>query len=181
MSHEFWRQIFANAFFINLFRSSSSQMFFKTGVLKNLQFYLKKGSTTGVFLWTLRSVWEHLFSQNISGSWFCLFWNMEKYIHTNIFTRKTPVMVSFLVRLQPWGLTTLLKSDSLLDVFVKFAKFYRISFLRKTAGRLVLISCNISDISLTLLAINQLSHNCLSRTSTKSGSLAIHSVYLENI
>ena len=106
---------------------------------------------------------------------------MEKYIHTNIFTRKAPVMVSFLVRLQPWGLTTLLKSDSLLDVFVKFAKFYRISFLQKTAGRLVLISCNISDISLTLLAINQLSHNCLSRTSTKSGSLAIHSVYLENI
>ena len=106
---------------------------------------------------------------------------MEKYIHTNIFTRKTPVMVSFLVRLQPWGLTTLLKSDSLLDVFVKFAKFYRISFLQKTAGRLVLISCNISDISLTLLAINQLSHNSLSRTSTKSGSLAIRSVYLENI
>ena len=101
---------------------------------------------------------------------------MEKYIHTNIFTRKTPVMVSFLVWLQPWGLTTLLKSDSLLDVFVKFAKFYRISFLQKTAGRLVPISSNISDISLTLLAINQLSHNCLSRTSTKSGSLAIHSV-----
>ena len=99
MSHEFWRQIFANAFFINLFRSSSSQMFFKTGVLKNLQFYLKKGSTTGVFLWTLRSVWEHLFSQNISGSWFCLFWNKSKngkiYSHEHIHKKNTSDGVLF--------------------------------------------------------------------------------------
>ena len=45
--------------------------------------------------------------------------------------------------------------------FVKFVKFYRISFLQKTAGRLLPISSNILDISLALLAINQLSHSWL--------------------
>ena len=39
--------------------------------------------------------------------------------------------------------------------FVKFKKFYRISFLQKTAGWLLPISSNILDISLALLAINQ--------------------------
>ena len=44
---------------------------------------------------------------------------------------------------------------------VKFVKFYRILFLQKTAGRLLSISCNISDISLALLTINQLSNSWL--------------------
>ena len=44
---------------------------------------------------------------------------------------------------------------------VKFVKFYRISLLQKTAGRLLSISCNISDISLALLTINQLSNSWL--------------------
>ena len=38
--------------------------------------------------------------------------------------------------------------------FLKFVKFYRISILQKTAGRLLSISSNISDIC-ALLAINQ--------------------------
>ena len=46
--------------------------------------------------------------------------------------------------------------------FVKFVKFYRISFLQKTAGGLIPLSSNILDISFTLLAINQLSHDWLS-------------------
>ena len=44
---------------------------------------------------------------------------------------------------------------------MKFVKFYRILFLQKTAGRLLSISCNISDISLALLTINQLSNSWL--------------------
>ena len=39
--------------------------------------------------------------------------------------------------------------------FLKFVKFYRISILQKTDGRLLSISSNISDISFALLAINQ--------------------------
>ena len=46
--------------------------------------------------------------------------------------------------------------------FMKFVKFYRISFSQKTAGRLLPISSNISDILLALLAINQSRHNWLS-------------------
>ena len=38
--------------------------------------------------------------------------------------------------------------------FLKFVKFYRILILQKTAGRLLSISSNISDIC-ALLAINQ--------------------------
>ena len=80
----------------------------------------------------------------------------HKYIH-----RKTPVIVSFLVLLQAWGLTVLQKRDSVLDVCWKFVKCYEISFLQKTAGRLIPISSNISDLSLALLTINHLSHSWL--------------------
>ena len=40
--------------------------------------------------------------------------------------------------------------------FVKFVKFYRLSFLQKTVGRLLPISSNNSDISLALTTINLL-------------------------
>ena len=41
-------------------------------------------------------------------------------------------------------------------------KFYRILFLQKTAGRLLLVSSNILDRPVSLLALNQLSHTfCL--------------------
>ena len=43
------------------------------------------------------------------------------------------MIVSFLVPLQACGLKVLRKRDSMLDIFVKFVKFYRISFLQKTA------------------------------------------------
>ena len=48
---------------------------------------------------------------------------MKKCIHKNIFTGKR--------QLQGYGFTVLQKRDSILDVFVKFVKFYRISILQK--------------------------------------------------
>ena len=48
---------------------------------------------------------------------------------------------------------------------VKFMNFYRASFHQNTAGRLLLISSNILDVSLALSAINLLSHSKLSKTS----------------
>ena len=70
-----------------IFRSSGSQMFLKIGVLKNFANYtgkhlhwslflikllawrpvtlLKKDSNTGVFLWNLRNLWEHLFYRTL--------------------------------------------------------------------------------------------------------------------
>ena len=75
--------------------------------------------------------------------------------------RKLPVIVSFLVQLQARRLTALRKRNSVLDLFFKFVKFYRILFGQKKAERLLPISSNISHISLALLAINQLSHSWL--------------------
>ena len=75
----------------------------------------------------------------------------KKYSHEHIH-RKTVVMVSFVVQLQPWGLTILWKGGSILDVFVKFVKFYTISFLQEAAGRLLPIA---------VLAINQILTVCL--------------------
>ena len=110
--------------------------------------------------------------------------SLHKYIH-----RKTPVIVS--LQLQAWGLKTVvgLRDYSftkdglhLRCFFVKFVQFYRISFLQKTAGRLLPISSNISDISLALLAINQLRYSLrLSKKFTKSCSQAIHCACLKNI
>ena len=37
------------------------QMFFKIGVLKNLQIYQKKGCNTGIFLRNLRNFWNTFF------------------------------------------------------------------------------------------------------------------------
>ena len=79
------------------------------------------------------------------------------YIHW-----KAPVMVSFLVQLQPWRLTILWKWDSILDVFCEFCEVLQNHFLRKTTGRLLPIFSNISDISLALLAINQFCDNWMS-------------------
>ena len=111
--------------------------------------------------------------------------SLHKYIH-----RKTPVIVS--LQLQAWGLKITvvgLRDYSftkdglhLRCFFVKFVQFYRISFLQKTAWRLLPISSNISDISLALLAINQLRYSLrLSKKFTKSCSQAIHCACLKNI
>ena len=77
---------------LNLIRSSLLQVFGKKGVLRNcakftvkhlpqsLFFkqscrpevcnFIKKETSTGVFLWFLRNFKEHLFLQNTSGDWF---------------------------------------------------------------------------------------------------------------
>ena len=60
-------------------------------------------------------------------------------MHMNIFT-----MESFLVQLWPCVFTILRKMDSLL------VKFYKISFLQKTAGGLLKISSNILDIACSI-------------------------------
>ena len=49
------------------------------------------------------------------------------------------------------------KRDSITDAFLW--TFYRKSFLQKTAVRLLLISCNIFNLSLFLSAINQIIHS----------------------
>ena len=54
------------------------------------------------------------------------------------------------------------KREIVLDVFVKFGKFYGISYLQKTAERLLPISSNILYKSFVLLAMNQLSNSWLS-------------------
>ena len=103
-------------------------------------------------LWLLNKYWSFL---NQKGKWKKKFFS-HKYLH-----RKTPVIVSFSLQLQAWGLFTK-KGLHLICFFAKFVKFYRISFLQKAAGRLFLISHNISDMSLALLATNQLSYSWLS-------------------
>ena len=51
---------------------------------------------------------------------------LHKYIH-----RKTPMMTSFfLAQFQTWEHIVLRQRHSLLDVFMKFVKFYRISFVQ---------------------------------------------------
>ena len=85
------------------------------------------------------------------------------------------VLFSAVAGLRAYGFS---KRDSILDAFVKFLKFWESHFYR----RLLPISSNILDISLTLLAINQLSHDWLSvQDPTKDYSQTIQSVYLENI
>ena len=54
------------------------------------------------------------------------------------------------------------KRETVLDVFVKFGKFYGISYFKKTAERLLPISSNILYKSFVLLAMNQLSNSWLS-------------------
>ena len=64
------------------------------------------------------------------------------YVLKNVanFTRKHLYWSLFLINLQAFGPTTLLKRDSNTGVFfsVKFAKCLRASFLQNTSGRLLL-------------------------------------------
>ena len=48
-------------------------LFFNEVAGSGLQFYLKRGSSAGVFLWILRNFEEHLLLQNTSGGSFRLF------------------------------------------------------------------------------------------------------------
>ena len=136
------------------------QMFFKIGVLKNLQIYQKKAPTQ-VFSWEICETFGTPFLSQLLPFLKQKSKSEKAYSHEHIH-RKAPVMVSFLVPLHPSGFTTFQKRGTILDVFVRFVKFYRMSFLQKTAGRLLPVSSNISDISLALLALNQLSHSWLS-------------------
>ena len=95
----------------------------------------------------------------------------HKYIH-----KKTPVIVSS--GLRAYSFT---KKGLHLRCFCEICEALQNLMLQKTARRLLPISSNISEISLALLAINQLSQSWLSRTYTKGCSQAIHTVCLENI
>ena len=99
----------------------------------------------------------------------------KKIVFTKSIYRKTSVMASFLVQLQTCGLGVFPKRASsqvllyncevwkglklcLLWSF-KIVKFYRTSFLQNSAARLLLISCDIFNVSLDLSVINQFSHS----------------------
>ena len=72
---------------------------------------------------------------------------------------KTLAMAYFQVQLQVWGLTALQKANSKTDAFLWnlfYRKFYRTKLLKKTAEQLLLISSNVLDVSLVLIALNQL-------------------------
>ena len=101
------------------------------------------------------------FLQNICGGYFCFLWFSHTHTHTHTHTNihaSDSVHFSTPGDLRAYRFT---KRHSIVDLFVKFLKFYGISFLQKTAGRLLPISSNISNISLALYAINQLSHSWL--------------------
>ena len=67
------------------------------------------------------------------------------------------VLFSAVVGLRNYWFT---KKELHLKCFLgKFVKLYTILILQITAGRLLLISSNVSDISLALLAINRLNHS----------------------
>ena len=91
---------------------------------------------------------------------------MKNYIHMNTFTEKRVIaLFSTAAGLRTYSFTK--KGLHIGGILVKFVKFYRISFLQETARRLLLLSSNISDISLALLAVNQPSLSWLSRTSRR--------------
>ena len=96
-------------------------MFFKIGVLKNLQFYQKE-TPTQVFSCEICDIFKETFFHGTSSAFLKQKSknekkNSHKYIH-----RKTPVIVSFLVLLQTSGLTVLQKRDSILDIFCEICE-----------------------------------------------------------
>ena len=84
----------------------------------------------------------------------------KKIAFANSIHRKTLVMASFLVQLQTCGLTDFPRGNPSQMLFCEnCVEFYRTSFLQNNAARLLLISCNIFNVSLTLSVKNQFSHS----------------------
>ena len=84
---------------------------------------------------------------------------MKQNVFTKSIHRKTPAKAPFLVQLQTCGLTAFPKGLHHRWFSKKIAKFYRKSFLQNTPVRLLLIFCNIFNVSSALPAINEFSHS----------------------
>ena len=143
-------------------------MFFKIGVLENLQFF-KKEATAQVFFPVKFAKYfgTPFFKKHLR--WLLLSFLKQKSKNENICSHehihsKPPVMMSFL---SFESLQFYKKGTPYQMLFVKFVKFYRFSILHNTAVRLLPISSNFSDISLSLLAINLATTDRLSRTLQK--------------
>ena len=122
--------IVVEKFYLNikqtLIRSSSSQTFFKIGVLKKTAlwhrcFPVKFSKLLGTRFFTENLRWLLLSFLKKSK-------NEKIHSHEHIH-RKTPVMVSSLVQLQPWGLTILRKRGLHLRCFCEmFEVLQNLSF-----------------------------------------------------
>ena len=93
-------------------------------------------------------------------------------LNSNDTTKKTPVIVTFLVQLQVWEFTVSRKRDTITDDFLwKFWSLQNIIFTStEVAGWRFLISSNILNVSLSLSVINEFNHNLLSGASKSSCS-----------
>ena len=133
------------------FRSSHPEMFCKKAALRDFpkftgkhlcqslfitkvagqgwQLYSKRDPGTGVFLWILWNLEEHLFLQNTSAGCF-KFFKIDVLINFPIFTRKYMCWSPFLIQLEAWRPATLIKKRPQHYCFpVNITKFLRIAIL----------------------------------------------------
>ena len=91
-------------------------------------------------------------------------------LNSNDTTKKTPVIVTFLVQLQVWEFTV--SRGTITDDFLwNFWSLQNIIFtFTEVAGWQFLISSNILNVSLSLSVINEFNHNLLSGDSKSSCS-----------
>ena len=94
-------------------------MFLKIGVLKNLQFYQKKSPVQVLSCKFPKFLRTSFFTEHLR--WLLLSFlkkSKSEKIHSHKYiNRKTPEIVSFLLKLQASGLTVLRKRDYILDFF----------------------------------------------------------------
>ena len=84
---------------------------------------------------------------------------LAQVFYCKSFYRKTLAMASFLVQLQTCERTVFQNGLHHRCFSMKIGKFHRISILQNNATQLLLISCDIFDVSLALSLINQFSHS----------------------
>ena len=115
-------------------------------------FFLKKGSDTGVFLWVLGNFQEHLSLQNFSGSSFCIYadlftmWSYRQKLPSHVFhIEETLCAFQKIPRENIWDDVQYLRSSSL-QVFVtlccrgfngNFSKIIKVAISENISGRLI--------------------------------------------
>ena len=106
---------------------------------------------------TLAQVLSYFVEHVRTDGW--VIWTKKSAFTKSIF-RKTLAMVSFLIHLLTCRLTVFQNGFHHRCFFMKIVKFYRTPILQNNAARLLMmISCDISDVSITLSVINQFSHS----------------------
>ena len=188
MSDDFWRQIFASVFFSYFHCCSKALRSKRTLTVKQISIFseavvhrfsqkacnfIKKILQHRRFSVNFAKYLRALFSQNPSDGCFCFLWNikvkMTKYIYIDIFTGKHQWWRPFFSTVADLGAYGFSTKALLLRCFYEICKV--LQNLICTVDSWATPSSNILDISLAVLAINQLSHSWLSavsRTSTKT-------------